>query len=122
MTLRELGDLITWIGGIAVAAVAIGGLFHIVAIRPLKKWILRQIADPLKQTEKSLKTSNGMSAGAYIENSSNKLDNIEKEMNNLSVQLAITSQLVLKTQEQVDVNTHIIKSHLMEDHGAKPDS
>lgn len=116
MTLKELGDLVIWAGGVALALTAIIGLVHITVVRPLKHWLKEQIATPLKETEKSLKTSNGQSAGQYIENSSNMLDKIEKEISNLSGQLNVTNTLALETQRQVSINTARIDRHLVEDH------
>jgi hypothetical protein len=43
MTIKHLGDLIIWVGAVAAALTAIGGLFYWVAVRPFRRWLKEQI-------------------------------------------------------------------------------
>lgn len=108
-------------GAVAAAVVAIGGLLHFAIVRPLRKWIKEQVAKPLQETAGSLQTSNGKTAGEYIENSSNKLDEIEKKMEAMAIQLQVTNQLAIQTHSQALANTERIDRHLRQDHGAAND-
>lgn len=121
MTLNEVWEIITQAGAVAAALVAIGGLLHFTVIRPFKKWLSAEIAKPLKNTADSLQTHNGRTAGEYIENSSNKLDEIEKKIEALSTQLQVTNQLTLQAQAQANLNTERIDKHLRDDHGGRND-
>lgn len=49
MTIRDVGDVILYLGAIATALVAIGALLRWAVVRPIKKWITEQIS-PVRQT------------------------------------------------------------------------
>lgn len=49
MTVRDVGDIILYLGAVATALVAIGALLRWVIVRPLKSWITEQIS-PVKQS------------------------------------------------------------------------
>lgn len=49
ITVREVGDVILYLGAVATALVAIGALLRWAIVRPIKKWITEQIS-PVRQT------------------------------------------------------------------------
>lgn len=65
VTIKDLGDLVLYLGAVAAALGAIGVVFRYVFLRPLQRWIAEQITSKISgplHTVKSEVTSNGGSS------------------------------------------------------------
>lgn len=54
MTLRDLGELIIWVGSIAAALLGIGAFLQIVVVKPIKRNMNREWTAVKEQTDKLL--------------------------------------------------------------------
>ncbi|MGW4639538.1 hypothetical protein ACWEN6_13470 [Sphaerisporangium sp. NPDC004334] len=51
VTIRDLGDFVIYLGGVAAALAAMGVLARYVVLRPLKRWVGEQITALLQGTQ-----------------------------------------------------------------------
>jgi hypothetical protein len=125
--LRNLGDLLIWLGAVATAALALGTVGHFLVVRPLRRWIKEQIGVPIQATAKSLETSNGKTAGRFIEDSAGTLDEMKSELHQIRGELRATNNLAIQTNTLAIENSILIDRHTREhrnygDHGGVGDA
>jgi F0F1-type ATP synthase membrane subunit b/b' len=115
MTLRDLGELVVWVGAIATALGAIGAFAHFVIVRPLRNALderIREVAKPARQTAEQLETKNGITAGEYIEDSARTLHEIRNQLQELTKVTVENRILALDNARQ-------FSQHLVDLHGPK---
>jgi hypothetical protein len=100
-------------GAIATALLAILGLLHIVVVRPLRKWLKEQVAQPLQDTSRHLETANGKSAGEYIEDSARMLSRVREELSEIRGELRATNNLAIQTNILALESSHRIDTNSM---------
>lgn len=104
MEVRDLGEWIILAGGVVGAVALISGL----AARGLRRMIREEVGKPVKETAKSLETSNGKSAGEFIEESAHTLEKVKTEISELRGELRVTNNLALQTNVLSMENSHRI--------------
>lgn len=120
-TLRDAGELFIWLGAIATAAGAIGMVAHFLVVRPLRRWIKDQIGVPIQAAAKSLETSNGKTAGRFIEDSAGLLGDVKSELSELRGELRATNNLAIQTNTLAIENSLRLDRHMIRDHGGDHD-
>ncbi|WUI00198.1 hypothetical protein OHR68_43150 [Spirillospora sp. NBC_00431] len=62
MTIKDLGDLIIWAGGVAAALTAIAFLIYRVFVKPFVRWLKEQITETRGQVEAARETAEAVHA------------------------------------------------------------
>lgn len=67
ITIKDFGDALIYVGAVAIALGAIGGVLNYVVVRPLKRWmadqITQRVAMPLDKVQHEV-TANGDGRGS----------------------------------------------------------
>lgn len=53
MTVKDFGDALIYLGALAAALTAIGGLLYWVAVRPFRRWLREQIGEVRETAEQT---------------------------------------------------------------------
>lgn len=126
ITLRDAGEVTIWVGAVCAALVTIGGVLHLVVLRPLRNWMhdqLGSLSSSQDETAKRLETDNGTTIAQYVEGSAKTLQEIRDQLaqtNKLALQsnqLGLqTQRLALQNQEQLLEQSRRLDVHLLEHH------
>lgn len=60
MTIRDLGDALIYLGAVAAALSAIGGLLYWTAVRPFRRWLREQIREMRTAAEETRDATNAI--------------------------------------------------------------
>lgn len=91
LTVRELGDLLIYLGALATALVGVGALLRWVVVQPMRRWVGQQIQEqvrgPLEQTASEVgritaevHPNHGSSMRDAIDRTEKQVDRTEREV------------------------------------------
>ncbi len=78
MTIRHLGDLIIWVGGVAPGLTATGGFLYWVAVRPFRRWLREQIEQVRETAEETRDAANAVHAEVTPNHGSSMKDQLTR--------------------------------------------
>jgi hypothetical protein len=102
MTVRHLGDLVIYLGAIAAALGTIGALLRWGFIKPLKRWLIKEIGVPLDKARLMAVDTNSKAAAIEAEVSHNHGSSLK--------------DAVVRTEIAVDTLTLRFDDHLKTHH------
>lgn len=79
MTVRDVGNLVVYLGAIAAALTAIGVVFRFAVLRPLRRWAERELRGPMQAIGTEVGAdSQGPTLKDLILNTSWRMTNLER--------------------------------------------
>jgi hypothetical protein len=80
LTIKDLGDALIYLGGVAGALAAIGVVLRYVVVQPLKKWMREQVKPPLEQVRAEVSHNSGHSLKDAVSRVERKVDRLDERL------------------------------------------
>lgn len=76
--MKDVGDVILYAGGIATALAAIGVLLRYIVVRPMRKWIVEQVKQPVDAVHAEMSPDHGHSLRDAVNRTEHKVDTLAR--------------------------------------------